>query len=355
MNADGLRLYLSHPTYPLCGTFSLSEDNTILAENYISGKTTRQINPKFGMTTVYVALPIGTIPAGLQIKFCKSDGTQYSLITTSQSINIERNTVTELTQQIKCVKSKVVLCSDSKSDNPMATVTVASGEAVALMTNPNVKTAINDLRNENSANWKGGTGGWITKSGNYPIASTYSNLNYLVWKIKAADGHIYYKSTEDTALKYYEINAGMRDTYIKGTFTVTSPYVMSGSIASTTFTLDMSDDITKGNLLLTEFDGVSGKAYGVYAGGYNLTFYASTNRYTPFANIDSKNWYFRNGNEANDVVFTLVATDDLPAAASKACYLRSKWCGLKNDNWTNVYYGYDHNSNINNFYGVVAK
>lgn len=356
-DANGIRLQLSHPSYPLCGNFSLSEDKTILAENYISGSAMRELRPARACTEAYVALPIGTIPAGLKIRLYNTNGDVYAQLTTSQDIVIERNTVTDLAMPIKRIQSTVTLCATSTSDAPKATVTVADGEAVALATDPNVSTALNTLKDANKANWKGGvSGGWITESGDYPIATTNSKMNYLVWKIKASDGHIYYKSTADDAIGYYEINTGMRDNWINGTYTVTDPSVMSGSVVSTTFTLGMSDDITKGNLMLTEFDGVAGKAYGVYAGGMNFTFYASTNYSLVYNTIDSKNWYFRNGNESNDVVFTLVAKDALPTGASKACYLKSKWCGLKNNNgssWTNVYYGYDYDSNINNFYGVV--
>ena len=355
----GIRLQLSHPTYPLCGNFSLSEDKTILAENYISGSAIRELRPAPACTEAYVALPIGTIPAGLKIKLYRTNGDVYAQLTTSQDIEIERNTVTDLTMPIKRIQSTVTLCMTSTSDAPKATVTVADGEAVALATDPNVATALNALKDDNKASWRGGVdGGWITVSGDYPIASTNSKMNYLVWKIRASDGHIYYKSTSDDAIGYYEINTGMRDDWINGTYTVTSPSVMAGSVASTTFTLGMSDDITKGNLMFTEFDGVTGKAYGVYAGGMDFTFYAATNKDRPFTEIDSKKWYFRNGNEANNVVFTLVAKGSLPAGTTKACYLKSKWCGLKNnngDNWTNVYYGYENDNNINSFYGVVPS
>lgn len=359
-NVSGLRIYLSHPSYPLCGNFSLSEDNTILAENYISGSSTRELRPAPSFTTAYIALPIGTIPAGLTIKLGNTSGDVYSQITTSETIDIERNTVTDLTMSIKALGSSVQLCSTSTSDNPMATVTVADGEAVALATDPNVNTAIDYLKTANISHWRGGVdGGWITVSGDYRIANTNSKKNYLVWKIKAADGHIYYKSTANDAIPYYEINTGMRDQWINGKFIVNNP-AMYNSLGHTptSFTLAMSDDITKGNLMLTEFDEIEGKAYGIYAGGMDFTFPASINKDTPFTTIESKTWYFRNGNESNDVVFTLVAKtdDDLGNKSQKRCYLKSKWCGLKNDNggnWYSVYYGYESNNTIANFYGLT--
>ena len=352
----GIRLYLSHPSYPLCGTFSLTEEGTIIQENYISGAATREIRPYNDFSTTYVALPIGTIPAGLKIKVCNTNGDVYSQITTTQDIVIERNTITDLSMPIKRIASTVTLSSSSTSDNPKATVTVADGEAIALCTDPDVNTAISYLKDSQKARWKGGVeGGWITESGDYPIANTNSKMSYLVWKIKASDGHIYYKSTADDAIPYYEINTGMRDTWINGEYKVKNPSVYSGDFTSSSFTLGMSDDITKGNLMMTEFNGTNGKAYGRYTGGMDLVFPASLNKDTPFAVISETNWYFRNGNEANDVVFTLVAktSDELGDATKKRCYLKSKWCGLKTSSWQSVFYGYDHGNDIMNFYGVT--
>ena len=367
-NESSLRVDLKHSTYPLCGEFTISEENTILASNYVSGNTTRTLKPSPGFSTVYVALPISDgsfsdgIPAGLEIVLRRST-TVYSRITTNTPIKIERNKITELTQPIKPIHSTVALCSTSTSDNPKATVTVGEGEAIALSSHPSLSSAIANLKDSNKSSWRGGVdGGWITESGDYSIRTTNSTKCYLVWKIKAADGHVYYKSTSETALSFYEISTTMRDDWIVGTFNVTDPVIYSNNtgspITSSSFTFAASSDISKGNVMLTEFNGktAKNKIFGIYDGytkasapeNRRITFPRSNIGSTVFYNDAGTDYYFSNGATAQDVVFYL---DDL-SEGKRPCYLESGWCGFRTSGnaWKVVFKGSTFNKDATKYY-----
>ena len=93
---NSLRLILHHDDYPLCGEFTLSGENTLLEENATGSRnTTRTINPhEYGFTSAYVALPIGTIPAGLSIKLMReSTGVVYTEVVTNTTIGTVKSRI----------------------------------------------------------------------------------------------------------------------------------------------------------------------------------------------------------------------------------------------------------------------
>jgi len=237
-NIGGLRLELSHPTYPLCGTFSVSEQNTILASNYISGSATRQLRPEGGFSTVYVALPIGVISAGLDIKLYKGE-TIYFHIATSTDIEIKRNTLTELTVPIVAVSSSVAV--SGTAAEPQLTLSVTSGEEIAYAVAATKDDAINSLN--------GAT--WYSTSYSYNI-SLSEGVNFIAYKVKKG-GHVYLKH----AIEFYHIPTG--NTTILGTYNI------SGNPAHA-LTFAGSDDLSKGNIMVTNNNtwSLEGKIYGKF-------------------------------------------------------------------------------------------
>ena len=72
-------------------------------------------------------------------------------------------------------------------------------------------------------------------------------------------------------------------------------YAITYTTGSTTLTLAESDNPSKGNIMLTEFNGTSGKLYGVYSGGVNTKNLVFANAYvTPFA---TKTYIYSNSSE----------------------------------------------------------
>ena len=60
-------------------------------------------------------------------------------------------------------------------------------------------------------------------------------------------------------------------------------YDITYTTGNTTLTLDVSDNPAKGNIMLTEIAGITGKIYGAYTGGTNSLNLVFTNTYNiPF-------------------------------------------------------------------------
>ncbi len=292
-NVGGLRLELTHPTYPLCGTFSVSAQNTILASNYISGNSTRQLRPSGAFTTVYIALPIGTIPAGLNIVLKKTSGEVYANITTKATIEVKRNTIIDLTQPIKAVMSSVSISGTSAA--PVANITVNSGEGVAFAVGASEDAALSSL---GSATWYNSTQSVSLQESSEPSGS---GKLYLAYKVKASDGHVYLRSS----IPFYFLSAADALHFCKkhtdgraATSLGASPTLSGMSI-----TFAASDKPTSSNIMLTEFDGMSCDAapttgarfYSVASVSEGLSFSAGTpmyGQYTPSSGFNAINLVF---------------------------------------------------------------
>lgn len=248
-SVGGLRVRMTHPSYPLCGTFTVSEQNTILASNYVSGSATRELRPSGGFSTVYVALPIGTITPGLDIQVVKTTGEVYAHIKTSTNIPIQRNTLIELTEPIKAVTSSVSSVSGS-SESPMITVSVSSGESIAFAGGLTKDDALTNLSGKT----------WYAESGTYEIAGGATGLNYIAYKVKK-DGHVYLKHA--TEMSFYYITSTDKD-YICGTYG-TNPSI----------TIDTSGDCTQGNLVITNISNST--SYDATYDVFGNTYYNSSN------------------------------------------------------------------------------
>ena len=339
---NALRLILHHDDYPLCGTFTLSPENTLLESNVTTSRnTTKTLEPtEDGFTTAYVALPIGTIPAGLSIKLMReSTGIVYTEVVTNTAIEIKKNTITELSVPLKAVYSS---CTVSGAANaPKATFTVSTGESIMYgyaTTEDGAKAA---MTNEQ------------TSSGdvNLYTGSSTSTGYYLAYRVKAADGHYY---TPTRVVKYYYLTSGMVS-YIVGDYSVSSLSIKETTIdpqpTSSSFTFALSDDTTKGNVRLTSFHGISANyntIYGIYDGPAHTYWVTLPNEYTaqqPFALVDGKYYYLRNSNSANDLIFVYTSSGN--------CYVGAANFGL----WTSDTEGgsqtcYINFNGNNNYTGV---
>ena len=273
-NVGGLRLELSHPSYPLCGKFSVSEQNTILASNYVSGAATRQLRPAGGFSTVYVALPIGTISAGLDIKLYKTSGEVYTHIVTSTPIEIKRNTLTELTTAIGAVTSAINI--SGTADAPQVTLSVGEGEAIAF--------AVGSTEDAALSNLSGTT--WLTTAGTYDITGP-TGKNYIAYKVKK-NNHVYVKHAQvfyfitavDAAAIAGEFNFNVAQylpKYDSGvwhyigkstnvTYSGRGDELFNDATAKN-FTLQISDDATKGSVKVTNILGL-GTDGNVAAGSF---------------------------------------------------------------------------------------
>lgn len=239
-NENGLRVFLEHPSYPLCGRFSLSTDNTILAENYISGKEKRILEPDPGFSTAYIALPIGTIPAGLVITVTNTSGRIYSKITTNADIVIERNTVTNMTTPIKAVSSTFDSFAGT-SAAPLAVFSYGDGESIAVAAGSTEAEAISNLSGKT----------WYT-SGSIPVEGLTTSGKYiLAYKVKKND-HVYVKTALPETPFYFLSATYASNTYCKKHTSL----VATETLSSGTLTLEVSDDPTKGQYMLTEIDGM---------------------------------------------------------------------------------------------------
>lgn len=129
-----------------------------------------------------------------------------------------------------------------------------------------------------------------------------------------------------------------------------------GSSTTSSFTFAESEDVVKGNIKLTEFDGKSANKdlYGQYDGSTKtLTFGSSYLQNNPLYVENSTNYYFLNGTTANNVTFFL----DNPDNDYYYCYVSSSSAGIATKGWTwkRVYRGYAYNNTKTNFSGKKAK
>lgn len=340
-NVGNLRVDLISP-YPLCGTFTISEDNTILSSNYVSGNTTRTLKPSPEFSSVYIALPISDdtystgIPAGMEIILRRENtGQVYSHITTSTPILIERNTITELTVPIKAMGSTVDVTGQATA--PHASITISGEEEVAFAISTTKNAAISAL---NGATWYSANADIDISSLCNPFGSR--NL-YLAYKVKSG-GHVYLKD----AIKFYYMSSGMA-TWIYGSYTVSSPNRYDNTTTDSSFRFEASDNPKKGNVTLTEYDGTvaTNKVYGYYDSTIhnNKITFPSSNLWA--AKFDGTS-YLSNGSTSYDIVFY--------TPCSGTAYLLSKWMGFKNGStWTSLVYGSDGATTgdaINNYKGI---
>ena len=181
-NVNALRLSLEHPSYPLCGTFNIAADNTIKAENYVSGKGIRTLEPMDGFSEAYIPLPIGTIPAGLVIKLRRDAGDYnlYTRIVTTKPIVIKKNTIVNLNQSLLALNSSVELIGDMTA-TPAVRVTISGTETVTFAVAATEDAGFAALA--------------AADNGDYDQSGLATGDYYLCYKIYGSDGHAYIKNS----------------------------------------------------------------------------------------------------------------------------------------------------------------
>ena len=264
-------------TYPLRGTFNIDtsrEIPEIKASDIASGKGARDqwLNFVYSSSSdaFYIPIPTGTIPAGdLTISVVNyTNGTAqsyYTTVTNKKDIVINRGEITELpTITIPSLKVKL---SGTASD-PKATF-YFSGDVAYVKYG----------RNMTNSGTGGGNSGTVSTSGSSIDLRHDFNYKYPLY-------YQAYNSSDEPLesiqrIDYWGINAtgiseickqftsaigdiGLADTNTVGhrvpRFTNNAPF----SATTPTITFAVSDDITKGNIVVTEFCGVEGKVYAKY-------------------------------------------------------------------------------------------
>lgn len=130
-------------------------------------------------------------------------------------------------------------------------------------------------------------------------------------------GYVLYDSASNAlgafAIPFYYLNGDAVTNYM-GQYDIT--HTTGETTGSTTLTLAASDNLSKGNVMLTEFAGTNGKLYGVYSGGVNSMNLVFANAYvTSFA---SKTYIYSNSSGNGALNFCLGYTLNQPNYGSQS-------------------------------------
>lgn len=130
-------------------------------------------------------------------------------------------------------------------------------------------------------------------------------------------GYVLYDSASNAlgafAIPFYYLNGDAVTNYM-GQYDIT--HTTGETTGSTTLTLAASDNLSKGNVMLTEFAGTNGKLYGVYSGGVNSMNLVFANAYvTSFA---SKTYIYSNTSGNGALNFCLGYTMNQPNYGSQS-------------------------------------
>ena len=294
-------------TYPLNGVFNVDTERAIpeiKATDVVTGYSLKYLNFDYSGSddTFYIPLPTGTIPAG-KLTVSVSDGTNslYSVVN-QEDIIITRGEITALPSiTVPSVKVKI----SGTATTPTATFffsgDVAKVKYAAGMSSPSIGSAT------------------ISTSGttiNMPN-NGYSFLFYFKYQAYNSSDE---KVGSETELRYWALDAsdqsiicqtfnpsiGISVNSSTSTLTHTAPFA-DYNTASITFA--PSDNPSLGNVMITEFCGVSGKAYGnyvqlYYSGGWKasdnpiITMNNAYNMAHPFCKVGGTPYYFH-GNAYN--------------------------------------------------------
>ena len=249
-------------TYPLNGTFNVDTERAIpeiKTTDVSSGYPLKYLNFDFSNSSdaFYIPLPTGTIPAG-KLTVSVTDGTNslYS-VTNKTDIVLTRGEITEL-PSITVPSLKVKF--SGAADDPKATI-YFSGDVAYVKYSSTMTTAY-------------GPGNTCSTSGT--VISLPKGYNYK-WPFQ----YQAYNSSDETigALQiayYYSITSTGKTEVCKQFTSATSDIGLSDSkvpsltnndpfsATTPTITFAVSDDATKGNIMVTEFCGVPGKVYASY-------------------------------------------------------------------------------------------
>lgn len=251
--------------YPLNGTFNIDTERAIpeiKATDVATGYELKYLNFDYSGAddAFYFPIPTGTIPAGkLTVSVTDGTNTLYA-VTNKQDITLVRGEITEL--PVITVQSVMVKIGGTALA-PKATF-YFSGDVTSVKWNAGMS----------SVTTSGTAKADITTSGTtVDLNSGYSFQFYFAYRAYIGDTPV---GESDTQVRYWALSADDNNkickqfTSVLGTveglsvtpaITHTAPFA---SNESPTLTFAPSDNPVKGNVMMTEFCGVDGKAYGNY-------------------------------------------------------------------------------------------
>lgn len=257
-------------TYPMNGNFNIDTERAIpeiKATDVATGYADKWLNFDYKSTTdaFYIPLPTGTIPAGA-LTVALTDGTNilYS-VTNKQDIVLTRGEITALPSiSIPSIKVKI----SGSANDPKATF-YFSGDVASIRYANNMRAlGVTD------SDTKVSTSGTIV-----PLRHDYNYKWPLQFRMyNSSDERI----GELQTVYYYSVNStgesevckqftsattdiGLNGGKIPGALTNNAPF----SATTPTITFAVSDDASKGSIMVTEFCGVAGKVYASYVDYYD--------------------------------------------------------------------------------------
>ena len=252
----------STSAYPLYGTFNVDTGRSvpeIKSTDVASGYAEKYLNFDYSSSSdsFYIPLPTGTIPAGtLTVSINDGTNTLYA-VTNKQDIVLTRGEITELpTITVPSVKVKF----SGAADNPKATI-YFSGDVAYVKYSSTMTT---DYGPGNTCSASGSVID-LSKGYNYKWPFQYQAYNSADEAIGSLQIEYYYSITStginEVCKQFTSANSdiGLSDSHVP-TLHSLDPFPAT----TPTISFAVSDDATKGNIMVTEFCGISGKVYGTY-------------------------------------------------------------------------------------------
>lgn len=260
------KVQLYAPGQKITGTFGIStvDEKTC----YVMGESTAESENKMTLALTdrnsetelpfYFPVPVGTLNAGFKINLLDANDNILRTATCKSNISIARNCISEMTKAIPLPDEdfSATITAGGKSNAPEATVNITKdATSVKVVAAASEAAGLALIEANNAAVVSFGNGETksldianIAKSGtNYIVAQTYQNdaakLSYSipVYLITVADA-------EAICSQY------VRDVTVGNTtLEATTLY------GDNTITIAVSDDPTKGNIMITEFAGFTNK------------------------------------------------------------------------------------------------
>lgn len=248
-------------TYPLNGTFNIDTERAIpeiKATDVSTGYELKYLNFDYAGSddTFYIPIPTGTIPAG-KLTVSVTDGTNVLYaVTNKQDIELVRGEITELPSiTVPSVKVKVTGTPTSPKaqfffSGDVAYIKYGNTMTLAYEPSKTVSTSgtVVDLNHNYNYKW--------------PLQyQAYNSSNEEIGGLQI----IYYYTLTDTGISEVckqftsaTTDIGLSDSKVPAY----TKNAMGGDAPTITF--EVSDDATKGNIIVSEFCGVHGKVYGCY-------------------------------------------------------------------------------------------
>lgn len=303
---------------PLTGDFILSETDGIYAYRFGSNSTfetgwASDFSDRLSIPvsysadnqneTIYFNVPVGTYAAGaLSLQIRAEDGEAVTVTTKhiKKSLTTTVNELLELPEIELTYPYSVAVTGAATS--PTLSFTTNYIRFCVLSTNTNdVNKYVDGMRftDPKSNATYSLTGATYNNGGSATTSLSASGKFYFHYLLKNTTGYTSVSSLEDSdvveygTIPFYYLSSADATKYL-GSYTMKYSNNGGGNVS---LSLAASDDISKGNIKLTEFAGATGSLYGIYQSSdssQNLRFYNSYN--LAFA---SNHYIYSSGNDLN--------------------------------------------------------